>query len=796
MISNKKMTKIGLVFTITLAIFLIMQTTFASEDIIVNQSQELSVDNNQETIEINRDANLLNEKPTTVYADASAGSSEGKGTADDPIKSISDALRIINNEGTIYLTGNFKGEENSNIILSNYTTRLSFIGVGQAIIDGDNTNTFATVNSGTYSFSNISFVNHFKSESEEVFGGVFTNIDGTITFKNCLFENNSICAINKANGGAIDNTGRVTITNCTFKNNVANVTNSSGFRKNAADGGALSNLGKMYIYDSIFIENKALRNGGAIRTQDSSYTYIENCDFTGNVAAGHLSGGSYGGAIYTWDCSLDLYNSTFKNNRIYDASGYGARGGALSLNRGTGKINIFSCEFINNTADGITTVDGQSLYFESVKATANYCTIDTSIYSISQSVDLNYNFWITNSTGINELIENLPSSAAIKTYAELKISTDAESIEIGKDINIYIDLYWNNTKNQNNISSIPVKVLQLDAVGGILKNNVGELENGSFKTTLTPKSEDVQIIVYLDNVAFKSDLSQENSSKIIINTSEISEGEEAVISITLNDSEIDFCLIELNNMTLYGKLNEDTTNISIFGLKAGKYDAKIKFYNNRFEEIDEKSKTLTVNGKQNTSIEINSAKLIASDTKAGEKGGYLTCTLKDIDGNVLENKSIQIAFNGKIYTSITDNHGIAKLQVILAASNTYNYAVLFDGDEKYNPAPLKTSQLTITKKTTSIKASSKTFNVKTKTKIISVTLKTSKNKYDGKTYLYKGKKVTLKINGKIYSGKTNNKNLVKFKIKLNKKGKYIATVKFSGDSTYKASIKKIKVNIK
>ena len=647
MISNKKTIKIGLVFIITLTIFLIMQTTFASEDIIVNQSQELSIDDNQETIEIDQDTNSLNEKMTTVYADASTGSSEGKGTADNPVKSISDALRIINNEGTIYLTGNFKGEENSNILLSNYSTKLSFIGVGEAIIDGNSTNTFATVNSGTYSFSKISFVNHVKTGSEEVFGGVFTNVDGTITFKDCLFENNSICGINKANGGAIDNTGRVTITNCTFKNNVADVTNSSGFRKNAADGGALSNLGKMYIYDSIFIENKALRNGGAIRTQDSSYTYIENCDFTGNVAAGHLSGGSYGGAIYTWDCSLDLYNSTFKNNRIYDASGYGARGGALSLNRGVGKINIYSCEFVNNTAGGIATVDGQSLYFESVEATVNYCTIDTSIYSISQSIDLNYNFWITNSTGIKELIENLPSSAAIKSYAELKISTDAEDIEIGKDINIYIDLYWNNTKNQNNISLIPVETLQLDAVGGILKDDIATLENGSFKTTLTPKSEDIQIIVYLDNVAFTSDLSKENSSQIIIRTSEIFEGEEEVISITINDSEIDFCLIEINNMTLYGKLNEDTTNISIFGLKAGKYDVKVRFYNNRFEKIEEKSKTLTVNGKQDTSIEINSAKLIASDTKAGEKGGYLTCTLKDINGNVLENKSVQIAFNGE-----------------------------------------------------------------------------------------------------------------------------------------------------
>ena len=77
-----------------------------------------------------------------------------------------------------------------------------------------------------------------------------------------------------------------------------------------------------------------------------------------------------------------------------------------------------------------------------------------------------------------------------------------------------------------------------------------------------------------------------------------------------------------------------------------------------------------------------------------------------------------------------------------------------------------------------------------------MTLKTSKNKYDGKTYLSKGKKITLKINGKTYSGKTNNKNIVKFKVKLNKKGKYTATIKFSGDSTYKASNKKIKVNIK
>ena len=75
-------------------------------------------------------------------------------------------------------------------------------------------------------------------------------------------------------------------------------------------------------------------------------------------------------------------------------------------------------------------------------------------------------------------------------------------------------------------------------------------------------------------------------------------------------------------------------------------------------------------------------------------------------------------------------------------------------------------------------------------------MKTVKNPYDGKTYLYKGKKLTLKINGKTYTAKTNAKGVAKFTIKLTKKGKYAAKVKFAGDKTYKASSKSMKVIIK
>ena len=95
----------------------------------------------------------------------------------------------------------------------------------------------------------------------------------------------------------------------------------------------------------------------------------------------------------------------------------------------------------------------------------------------------------------------------------------------------------------------------------------------------------------------------------------------------------------------------------------------------------------------------------------------------------------------------------------------------------------------------SLTASSKTFKSKTKTKTISVTLKTVKNSFDGKTYLNKGKKITLTVNGKTYTAKTNAKGVAKFSIKITKKGKYNAKIKFAGDNTYKASNKTIKVTI-
>ena len=201
--------------------------------------------------------------------------------------------------------------------------------------------------------------------------------------------------------------------------------------------------------------------------------------------------------------------------------------------------------------------------------------------------------------------------------------------------------------------------------------------------------------------------------------------------------------------------------------------------------------------KKDTVIVVDTAfTRVANDYNAGERGGMFYATLKDSDGNVLVNKTVQIALNGKIYNVTSDDEGRAGLQVNLANANTYTYAISFQGDDEYNGAPIASSKLTVTKKKTTIKASNKVFTAKTKTKKISVTLKTVKNKYDNKTYLKSGKKVTLKVNGKTYTAKINKKGVAKFTIKITKKGKYTAKIKFAGDKTYKASSKTIKIRIK
>ena len=159
-------------------------------------------------------------------------------------------------------------------------------------------------------------------------------------------------------------------------------------------------------------------------------------------------------------------------------------------------------------------------------------------------------------------------------------------------------------------------------------------------------------------------------------------------------------------------------------------------------------------------------------------------------------KSIQIINKHvRIENSIFNNNPSSlESEIYVECSNsilsnlTFKNVTKKEDQAKTEPAK-KTTNKKITKKKTKITAKSKTFKSKTKTKKYTITLKT------GKTPL-KNKKIKLRLRGKTYSAKTNKKGKATFKLKIIKKGRFKATVRFYGDKYYKATKKTVYIKIK
>lgn len=167
---------------------------------------------------------------------------------------------------------------------------------------------------------------------------------------------------------------------------------------------------------------------------------------------------------------------------------------------------------------------------------------------------------------------------------------------------------------------------------------------------------------------------------------------------------------------------------------------------------------------------------------------YYTITLKDSTGKALVGESVTFYFNGKTTTVKTDENGKAKLSINVATKGNYQIAVSYLGNDKNN-AVTTAKNIKVNVQATKATFKKATLKVK-KVKSVKFTLKDSKGK------AIKGKKITIKVNGKTFSAKTNAKGVATIKVKVTKKGKFLATAKFAGDNTYKAITKKAYFTVK
>ncbi len=172
----------------------------------------------------------------------------------------------------------------------------------------------------------------------------------------------------------------------------------------------------------------------------------------------------------------------------------------------------------------------------------------------------------------------------------------------------------------------------------------------------------------------------------------------------------------------------------------------------------------------------------------GRVGEYFYVSLKDAKGNPLANKLVQIGFNGRVYNRTTNASGGVGLQINLGNEGKYTFAICFLGDDNYTGS-FEVALITVNKHSPKLTAPAKSFKASAKTKSLTATFKSSNGNP------ISGKKLSFTVNGKTYTGTTNAKGVATVKISLNKKGTYSCTVKYAGDTMYKATTTKFNVKI-
>ncbi len=220
------------------------------------------------------------------------------------------------------------------------TKNITFQGNGnprEVIIDGEEKSSIFLIRNPNVhvTFKNITFINGLTDN----FGGAISIDTGNAYVDNCIFINNT--ALNKTNAGAISNYG-------TKQNRGYLFVNNSLFMNNHADhdGGAITTCyANCDIYNCVFINNTAVRDGGAIRVSVYGYGNVQDCIFMFNHAD------EWGGAYYSWSGESNIERCIFMNNTA------GTNGGAVMV---SGNINIQDSIIMNN--DGGET--GGSFYIQ------------------------------------------------------------------------------------------------------------------------------------------------------------------------------------------------------------------------------------------------------------------------------------------------------------------------------------------------------------------------------------------------------------------------------------------------
>lgn len=247
---------------------------------------------------------------------------------------------------------------------------------------------------------------------------------------------------------------------------------------------------------------------------------------------------------------------------------------------------------------------------------------------------------------------------------------------------------------------------------------------------------------------------------------------------------VDFAL---DNGVVYSIEIKDGVS-TLTDLDPGEYSVVATYEGN--DEFNSVSKSISVKFSE-ADVTLGSVLTSSKVTTTYGTAKNIIVKLTDSKGNVLVGRKITVTINNQKYDAVIPSDGEAIISIPSSLpAKTYTATVTFGGETGILGNTIKVS-VVVKQATPKLTASKKTFKLKDRTKKYVVTLKTDKNK------VYKNQKITIKVKGKTYSAKTNSKGKATLKLtKLTKRGTFTATVKYSGNSNYRAVSKKVKITVR
>ncbi len=577
-------------------------------------------------------------------------------------------------------------------------------------------------------------------------GRILSVFSTSVTLKNIIFQNGKMSDV----GAAVwSEDGSLTIINCTFINN------------QAAYGGAFyAPVGGNTIINCTFESNTATQSGGAININKNKNTIINNT-FKSNIA--NINNG--GAIVITGDNDGKniIKGNTFEGNKAKGTSN--ADGGALYIDKGNGN-QIEDNVFIKNSAR----IGGAISLYEIGYFTLNRNTFtDNVAYYIGGAVRISIANSKTKTTISKNKFENnnAPNTGALHI--------DGSNVEISSNE------FDNNKATQGYAGSIQFNGNTLKILNNNITNTSAKTNGGAIViktgTSMTIKSNNIANAISENGGAIHIE-----SGKATIDTNNFTQCSatnkggaikaDTTVTITGNTFKDNTATGKGSDVYIYKGAgsqvkNNDFVTYTVNSLKND--DGRIVTQDNKgFKE------TLTIST-------LNKNYAYTTTVK------YLTVVLKNSNGNGISNKKLTITLNGKEYTGTTGADGKLKVKINVKAIKKYTCTVKFAGDET-NFASTYSFKLSVNKAATKITSPAKTFK-KSKVKKVVITLKS------GSKVLAK-KKVKITIKGRTYSGTTNSKGKATIKIKITKKGSFKGTLRYAGNSIYKASKGTVKIKIK